>query len=249
MDSDWNPNIDIEEALEQLPDCNISFSDYTREIGDGFEAATNSSASVITVDPICRLELASMIAPQRPNKIGTLKPATDDKKADESEISYWLRVSGLEADHLNLKLNSKNTRNPIPIAEGKQAVSGVKNMFVDDDFFKLKAHPSQLLPFPKVLELPSNAAFTSHQANDLRVNNNSCDIKLQNSIITSSLNENDISKLNNNDEASAKDTTIFYTPREIYNIKKQQAIAAKAAKSIAKQQAIAAKEAKGIAKK
>lgn len=233
MDIGWDPSIDIEDALEQLPDCNISFSEYTRQIGDGFEA-TNSSASVTTVDPICRLDLASMIAPLKPNKIGVLKPANDDEKGDEREITYWLRVSGQEADRTNLKLNSKNTNKMIPIAGGKQAVSGVNNMFVDDDFFKLKAHPSQLLPFPKVSELQTNTDIVTHPANEyvmesiIRSNNDKNDI--QNPIITmSSTNESDFSKLDDSCKDAAEDTTQFYTPRQIYNMKKKRSQTSKKA--------------------
>lgn len=226
MDNDWNPSFDIEDALEQLPDCNISFSDYTRQIGNGFEPM-NSSASVTTVDPICRLDLASMIAPLQPRKIGILTPANDDTKADEKEVTYWLRVSGLEAEKQTSKLIFKNTAKMTPIAEGKIAVSGVKNLFVDEDFFKLKAHPSQLLPFPNVLELPSSTDIITHQSSD-HVEPINTDI--QNSIITkSSSNKIALSKLVHSDKAAAVDTTIFYTPKQLYKMKRQQSRALKKA--------------------
>lgn len=214
MDSDWDPDINFEDALEQQTDCNISFSDYGNEIGDGFEA-NNSSENVSTVDPIDRLELASMIAPLQPNKIGILKVPDDDKKADEKEVTYWLRVSGFEAEQPNLKLNSKNTNKMIPIAAGLQAVSGVDNMFLDDDFFKLRAKPSQLLPMPTNTD-------KSHQANEpvasLILNNDSCNNQLDSIIPISSAMERDVPKQNGSCEAE----DIFYTPRQVYNMKKKK---------------------------
>lgn len=202
-DNGWNPNIDLEGALEQLPDYNISFADYIKEIGSINEETKNSSACVTAVDPICRLNLATMIAPHQKKKIGVLKTVNDDK-ADDEEVTHWLRLNGLEAENSNMKLNPKKTRKMVEIASGKLAVSGVKNMFVDDDFFKLKAKPSQLLPFKK-----QDSPSTVTTSNGMQSMNGG----------------GECSRMDKNVEA--EDRTSFYTPRQLYNLKKQQLLASK----------------------
>lgn len=142
MESGWNPT--FEDLLEQQPDFMISFNEY-----ECINDAVNPSGSITTVDPICRLELATMIAQNKQSKIGVLEKADElisDKKGAEVEVTKYLRMAGLEAEDRNCKISSKKTQKNL-LADEPMQVSGVKNIFVDDNFFKLTSKPS--LPFEK----------------------------------------------------------------------------------------------------
>lgn len=143
METDWNPN--LEDILEQLQDGMISFEEYTNQMGNGFEAA-NPSGGMTIVD---RLELASMIAKETPQQIGVLKTANDLINGNaEAEITKLIRMtSGLSENQHNIKMNSKFTKKS-SLEVNAMKVSGTKNLFVDENFFKLTSQPSE--PFFKV---------------------------------------------------------------------------------------------------
>lgn len=101
----------IEDVLEQKADGMITFAEYMSDIGNGFEAV-NSTGNIRFIDPNVRLELATIIASEQPNKIGVLKTANEllnEKGFAEDEVAKFIRT--VDVEHQDSKKNSEKKYN------------------------------------------------------------------------------------------------------------------------------------------
>lgn len=129
--SGWHPKLD-----------DLLYDDAT-QIGHTFED-TISSGSTSNCGRIDRLELATRI--EKENKIGVLlmKEEISDNRRAEFEITRLLRMTGIQGGDHTLKMR----KSKLLLAGSHMQVSGVKNLYVDDNFFKLTTQPSA--PFQKM---------------------------------------------------------------------------------------------------
>lgn len=226
----------IEEVFSAMQPGYITFDQFAAEIAESEGQRKNASISdAESIEPgnsqspigkfNAKLKLSGMInaiteRSRKPGHLRTAKEVLTDRPADhEQEITLMLRNSGIPSERPNYRLSSSKTRRGVLNGNEPMAVAGLKNVYVDDDFFKIKDPPIKAAKVIAAIKIPEKVpdiistakqTSTSHEAKPT-TSKLAMAFGEMPSIGSSSVDAN------NSEIPQAIGSSVkFYTPREVY---------------------------------
>lgn len=160
----------VEEVFSIIQPGAINLDQFAAEIAEsqGPRNRLSNDAEPISQDPKndfrAKLKLTAMInGLTESSNFRTADEVLNDPSADqELEITLMLRNSGIEPEQPTYRLNSAKTRRGVLNGNEPMPVAGLKDVYVDDDFFVIKDLPEKRAKDEAiVVEEASNADETS----------------------------------------------------------------------------------------